>query len=108
MLSPAPPLQQLDTHLPFLTVRETLTFAFVNSTVRPDLLGNPTLASEASGRVDRVLRMLSLVSCADTLVGNELVRGISGGEKRRVTIGEVLVTNARCLLADEIRYGSGE
>lgn len=98
-------VDQLDTHLPFLTVRETLTFAFVNGTVRPEHLGSPSLAEAAAGRVDRVLRVLALVGCADTIVGNELVRGISGGEKKRVTIGEVLVTNARLILADEISTG---
>lgn len=64
------------------------------------------LAERAAGRVDRVLRVLALSGCADTLVGNELIRGISGGERRRLTIGETLVTNARVLLLDEISTGA--
>jgi ABC-type multidrug transport system ATPase subunit len=39
------------------------------------------------------------------VIGNDLVRGVSGGEKKRVTISEVLVTNARLLCMDEISTG---
>ena len=84
-------VDQLDTHLPYLTVRETATFACVNSTVVPEKLGDPMLVAEAGARVERVLTLLKLQNCANTLVGNELVRGVSGGEKKRVTIAEALV-----------------
>lgn len=46
-----------------------------------------------------------LEKCSDTVVGNQMLRGISGGEKRRVTSGEVLVGPARVLLGDEISTG---
>ena len=98
-------VDQLDTHLPYLTVRETATFACVNSTVVPEKLGDPMLVAEAGARVERVLTLLKLQNCANTLVGNELVRGVSGGEKKRVTIAEALVTNARLLCMDEISTG---
>jgi len=52
-----------------------------------------------------VLRMLPLDNCADTLVGNTQVRGVSGGEKKRVSIAEALVSNARLLCLDEISTG---
>ena len=39
-------------------------------------------------------------ACASTLVGNDMVRGISGGEKKRLTVGEGLLTNARVLLME--------
>ena len=98
-------VDQLDVHLPYLTVRETADFACANSTVVPAMMGDPMLVSEAAGRVDRVLKLLSLTNCANTLVGNELVRGVSGGEKKRVTIAEALVSNARLLCMDEISTG---
>jgi ABC-type multidrug transport system ATPase subunit len=98
---------QLDEHLPYLTVRETAAFAYENATVDPSLLrgtgaaAGGLLEEEAAHRVDRVLKLLSLNNCADTLVGNDLLRGISGGEKKRVTVAESLVSNARLLCMDE-------
>jgi ATP-binding cassette, subfamily G (WHITE), member 2, SNQ2 len=41
-----------------------------------------------------VLRILRLERAADTVVGNEFIRGVSGGEKRRLTVGEMLVGTA--------------
>lgn len=43
-------------------------------------------------RVDHVIDMLGLRSCADTQIGTPLKRGLSGGQKRRVSIGCSLVT----------------
>ena len=40
-----------------------------------------------------VLRMLGLDICADTLIGNEIIQGISGGQKKRVTAGEMIVSS---------------
>jgi hypothetical protein len=39
---------------------------------------------------DYILKLLGLDMCADTVVGNEMLRGISGGQKKRVTTGEWL------------------
>ncbi|TVU33825.1 hypothetical protein EJB05_15634, partial [Eragrostis curvula] len=50
-------------------------------------------------------RILGLHTCADTLVGNDMARGISGGQRKRVTIGEMLVGPARALFMDEISNG---
>jgi ABC-type multidrug transport system permease subunit len=41
----------------------------------------------------------------DTLIGNDLVRGVSGGERKRVTVGEGIMTRARALFCDEISTG---
>ena len=98
-------VDQLDVHLPFLTVRETAEFACVNSTVDPTVMENDMLIREAANRVDRVIKLLNLTGCANTLVGNNLVRGVSGGEKKRVTVAEALVSNARLLCMDEISTG---
>ncbi|CAI5977492.1 unnamed protein product [Closterium sp. NIES-64] len=57
-----------------------------------------------------VLQLLGLGICADTVVGNALVRGISGGQKKRLTTGkegdgEGLVGMRQVLLMDEISTG---
>jgi ABC-type multidrug transport system ATPase subunit len=48
---------------------------------------------------------LGLDVCADTMVGNEMLRGISGGQRKRVTTGEMLVGPANALFMDEISTG---
>ena len=57
-------------------------------------------------RVEYIIKILGLQRCADTVVGNAMVRGVSGGEKKRVTTGEILVGGARVLLMDEISTGA--
>jgi ABC-type multidrug transport system ATPase subunit len=42
-------------------------------------------------RLEILLRTLGLSSVADTLIGNAIVRGVSGGERKRVTSAEMLV-----------------
>ncbi|KAI8548585.1 hypothetical protein RHMOL_Rhmol07G0284100 [Rhododendron molle] len=60
---------------------------------------------EASVVTDYALKILGLEVCADTLVGDEMLRGISGGEKKRLTTGEMLVGPARAHFMDEISTG---
>ncbi len=43
-------------------------------------------------RVEDVLNMLGLADCADGLVGGELLKGISGGEKRRLSLACEMVS----------------
>ncbi|CAO2190429.1 unnamed protein product [Urochloa humidicola] len=52
-----------------------------------------------------IIKILGLSECADTLVGDEMRRGISGGQKKRATIGEMLVGLARCFFMDDISTG---
>ncbi|KAF9626067.1 hypothetical protein IFM89_030735 [Coptis chinensis] len=49
--------------------------------------------------------ILGLDICADTMVGNVMIRGISGGQKKRVTTGEMLVGPAKAFFMDEISTG---
>ena len=93
---------QQDEHLPFLTVRETTKFSHENATPTPT---NEREEDVHSRKIDSVHRLLSLENCLDTIIGNDLVRGVSGGEKKRVTIGEAMVTNARVFCMDEISTG---
>jgi len=50
-------------------------------------------------------QILGLDICADTMVGDEMLRGISGGQRKRVTTGEMLVGPANALFMDEISTG---
>lgn len=78
-------VEQEDALLGTLTARETLTFALQ--------LSSPKARPESvRQRVDDVIDMLGLQSCADIQIGNPLRRGLSGGQKRRVSIGCSLVT----------------
>ncbi|KAK6126339.1 hypothetical protein DH2020_039911 [Rehmannia glutinosa] len=86
-----------------------------NGIVRPSritlLLGPPgagktTFLLSLAGKLDDNLRILGLDICPDTIVGDDMRRGISGGQKKRVTTGtEMLVGPAKALFMDEISTG---
>jgi len=78
--------------LPYLTVRETLRFAAG--------LRLPRGMSKAGKmkRAEDVMLKMGLKDCADVLVGNELLKGISGGEKRRVSIAIQVLTEPQILM----------
>ncbi|KAL6842793.1 hypothetical protein ACP4OV_027637 [Aristida adscensionis] len=121
---------QDDRHNGDMTVRETLAFSAKCQGVgdRYDLLAELTrreaeanvtpdhdidvfmkLESANGGKrnvvTNYIMQILGLKVCADTLVGNDMARGISGGQRKRVTIGEMLVGPARVLFMDEISNG---
>ncbi|KAK6267966.1 hypothetical protein QUC31_012126 [Theobroma cacao] len=123
-------ISQLDLHIPEMTVRETLAFSArcqgvgsqydmlmellrreKASNIKPDpdidifMKAAATEGQEMSIIVDYVLKILGLEVCADTLVGDAMLRGISGGQKKRLTTGEMLVGPAKVLLMDEISTG---
>ncbi|KAI1894430.1 hypothetical protein AGOR_G00115720 [Albula goreensis] len=92
-------VRQDDRLLPHLTVRETLAFVA--------RLRLPTHFSDAQRdqRVDDVIAELRLRQCAHTRVGNDYVRGVSGGERRRVSIAVQLLWNPGILILDEPTSG---
>mmetsp|Transcript_9863 Transcript_9863/g.24408 ORF Transcript_9863/g.24408 Transcript_9863/m.24408 type:complete len:592 (+) Transcript_9863:152-1927(+) len=55
--------------------------------------------------VESMLRELGLEGCADTRIGNHLMRGVSGGEKKRTSIGVELVMKPRLVFLDEPTSG---
>ncbi|KAG2390034.1 ABC transporter G family member 36 [Vigna angularis] len=55
--------------------------------------------------IDYILKILGLEVCADIMVGDEMIRGISGGQKKRLTTGEMMVGPIRVLFMDEISTG---
>jgi hypothetical protein len=58
-----------------------------------------------AGLVEHVLDSLGLKECADVILGNEMKRGVSGGQKKRVTLAEALLTGSRLLALDEVTNG---
>nr|CAB3474119.1 unnamed protein product [Digitaria exilis] len=70
-----------------------------------DLFMKATSVHGATLQTDYILRILGLDMCADVIVGNELMRGISGGQKKRLTTGEMLVGPTKVLFMDEISTG---
>jgi ABC-type multidrug transport system ATPase subunit len=91
--------QDDDSLLPYLTVRENLHFA---AGLR---LPIHLSKEEKVQRAEAILLKMGLRDCADNLVGSALVKGISGGEKRRVTISIQILTEPRVLLLDEPTSG---
>jgi ABC-type multidrug transport system ATPase subunit/ABC-type multidrug transport system permease subunit len=84
-----------DNLLPNLTVRETLYFA---AQLRLATWISP---SDKKKRAESIMHKLGLSHCANTLIGNEFIKGISGGEKRRVSIAVQMLMEPRILLLDE-------
>ncbi|KAG5043641.1 hypothetical protein JHK87_007556 [Glycine soja] len=71
----------------------------------PKLKAVASEGQKANMITDYILRILGLEVCADTVVGNAMLRGISGGQRKRVTTGEMLVGPAKALFMDEISTG---
>ncbi|KAK1376037.1 Pigment permease [Heracleum sosnowskyi] len=120
-------ISQHDLHIGEMTVRETLAFSArcqgvgsryemlaelsrreKDANIKPDpdvdlyMKAAATEGQEASVVTDYVLKILGLDVCADTMVGDQMIRGISGGQRKRVTTGEMLVGPSKALFMDEI------
>ena len=78
--------------LPYLTVRETLGFA---AGLR---LPKWMSKEEKAKRAEDVMLKMGLKDCADVLIGDEMSKGISGGEKRRVSIAIQVLTEPQILM----------
>ncbi|BAS73106.1 Os01g0609900 [Oryza sativa Japonica Group] len=105
-------ISQHDLHIGEMTVRETLAFSArcqgvgtryemltelarreKAANIKPDhdidiyMKASAMGGQESSVVTDYILKILGLDICADTVVGNEMLRGISGGQRKRVTTG---------------------
>ncbi|KAL3538336.1 hypothetical protein ACH5RR_001702 [Cinchona calisaya] len=123
-------ISQYDLHISEITVRETLNFSSrCQGTGRREeimielsrrekeagVLPDPDIdtymkaisveGQKATLQTDYILKILGLGICADTIVGDALTRGISGGEKKRLTTGEMIVGPPKALFMDEISNG---
>ncbi|PKA60805.1 putative pleiotropic drug resistance protein 2 [Apostasia shenzhenica] len=123
-------VSQHDLHMGEMTVRETLMFSArcqgvghrydmltelsrreKAANIKPDqdidvfMKATSMEGKETGVTTDYVLKILGLDICADTIIGDEMKRGVSGGQKRRVTTGEMIVGPAQALFMDEISNG---
>lgn len=92
-------MTQDDTLIGTLTVRETISYS---ARLRlPDRM--PWL--EKRTLIESTIIEMGLQDCADTVIGNWHLRGISGGEKRRVSIALEILMRPRLLFLDEPTSG---
>ncbi|KAF3678437.1 Pleiotropic drug resistance protein 5 [Capsicum annuum] len=123
-------ISQHDIHHGEMTVRETLDFSGrylgvgtryellteitkreKDAGIKPDpqldafLKATVVAAQESSLVTDYVLKILGMDICADTMAGADMRRGISGGQKKQLTNGEMLVGPAKVFYMDEISTG---
>ncbi|KAJ8506140.1 hypothetical protein OPV22_007026 [Ensete ventricosum] len=90
---------QDDTLIGTLTVREMISYS---ARLRlPDKMPR----KEKRALVEGTIMEMGLQDCADTVIGNWHLRGISGGEKRRVSIGLEILMRPRLLFLDEPTSG---
>ncbi|KAL8740759.1 MAG: hypothetical protein Q9190_006573, partial [Brigantiaea leucoxantha] len=87
-----------DQHFPSLTVFQTLKFSLMNKTRKRH-------KAEIGVIIDALLKMFGITHTFKTLVGNEFVRGISGGERKRVSIAETLATKSTVVCWDNSTRG---
>ncbi|KAI4884478.1 hypothetical protein NFI96_014100 [Prochilodus magdalenae] len=82
-----------------LTVRENLRFS---AALR---LSSSVSQKEKEARVNHLITELGLSKVADSRVGTQLIRGISGGERKRTNIGMELIIDPPVLFLDEPTTG---
>lgn len=96
--------QEDDIHQPTLTVKQTLGFALDTKTPGKRPLG-VSKAEFKQKVIDMLLRMFNIEHTANTVIGNQFIRGVSGGERRRVSIAEMMTTSATVLAWDNSTRG---
>ncbi|KAH7655207.1 P-loop containing nucleoside triphosphate hydrolase protein [Dioscorea alata] len=123
-------ISQNDMHIPEMTVREILDFSarFQGVGSRAEIMKEVSRREKLAGIVpepdidiymkaisveglerslqtDYVLKIMGLEICAEITVGDEMRRGVSGGQKKRLTTGEMIVGPTKVLFMDDISTG---
>ncbi|GAM89868.1 hypothetical protein ANO11243_079080 [Dothideomycetidae sp. 11243] len=92
-------VEQEDALVGSLTVRETLNFAARLS------LPNTVSKPERLERIESLLNAFGLTNQSENLIGTPIRKGISGGQKRRVSVAAQLITSPKLLFLDEPTSG---
>ncbi|XP_059664188.1 ABC transporter G family member 9-like [Cornus florida] len=90
---------QDDVLYPHLTVTETLVFTALLR------LPNTLTKQEKVTHAESVITQLGLTRCKNSIVGSPYLRGVSGGERKRVSIGQEMLINPSLLFLDEPTSG---
>ena len=91
-------VMQQDILTPTQTVRESLWFS---ANLR---LPNTYTREDKQQMVEKMLKDLGLEKCADTFIGDDMIRGVSGGEKKRTCVGIELM-KPKLIFLDEPTSG---
>ena len=90
---------QDDIILKTMTVKEAL---YMSALLRlPEIISN----EEKENKVNEMISLLHLENCQDTIVGDSLSKGISGGERKRLSVGMEMITNPSIIFLDEPTSG---
>ncbi|KAH7134270.1 ABC-2 type transporter-domain-containing protein [Dactylonectria macrodidyma] len=87
-----------DIHFATLSVWQTLTFALMNKTKKKDNGDIPVI-------VNALMKMFGISHTKHTLVGDDYTRGVSGGERKRVSIAETLASKSAVMAWDNSTRG---
>eukprot|EP01117_Protostelium_nocturnum_P003933 TRINITY_DN151_c0_g1_i2.p1 TRINITY_DN151_c0_g1~~TRINITY_DN151_c0_g1_i2.p1 ORF type:complete len:1405 (-),score=390.15 TRINITY_DN151_c0_g1_i2:123-4337(-) len=97
-------LPEEDSHFPQLSVKQTLSFALKNKTPG-NRLKEDTKKSFRTKTADLLLTMFGMKKQAETMVGNEFIRGLSGGERKRMSIMEAMTVSPAITCWDSATRG---
>ena len=97
---------EVDVHFPMLSVSDTLAFA-ARARAPRHIPGGVDSWTYATHMKDVVMAMFGIGHTANTRVGNDFIRGVSGGERKRVSIAEATLSNAPLQCWDNSTRGLG-
>ncbi|KAI9737755.1 MAG: hypothetical protein M1834_009123 [Cirrosporium novae-zelandiae] len=93
-----------DIHFPTLTVFQTLKFAIANKVPR-QYIHNGLKSEYIKDWLTATLKALGIQHTKNTVVGDEVIRGVSGGERKRVSLGEVIAAQGSIVCWDNSTRG---